>query len=143
MQTLDTWTCAAVSNDNDDKYAASIPWYICYTTGKRDVLFFDLLVAIIFTMLGLGLLTDSAILDLGFILTLSWALWTVQTYRRLSHIPGPRSWGISVFSLFRLHQQGDIYHKLGQLCEEYGPLVRIAPNTVLTSEARTPMSCVA
>lgn len=86
-------------------------------------------------MLGLGLLTGSAVLDINLILALCWTLWTVQTYRRLSHIPGPRPWGFSVLPLFRLHQQGNIYHGLGKLCGQYGPLVRIAPNTVLTSDA--------
>jgi len=58
----------------------------------------------------------------------------VRSYRRLSHIPGPKLWGWSVFPLFRLHAQGGIYDKFGELSRQYGPLVRIAPNTLLASD---------
>lgn len=85
-------------------------------------------------ILSVGALTGSAILDIITVLTVCWTLWTIQTYRRLSHIPGPVSWGLSVLPLFRLHQDGEIYHGLSKMTEKYGPLVRIAPNTLLTSD---------
>lgn len=86
-------------------------------------------------MLYIGAVTGSILLDLLAVFTISWAAWTFVVYRRLSHIPGPTTWGLSILPLFRLHQGGDIYHGLAKLCDQYGPLVRIAPNTLLTNDA--------
>ena len=58
----------------------------------------------------------------------------VRSYRRLSHVLGPQTWGLSVFPLFWFHAQGGIYDKFGDLNRKYGPPVRIAPNTLLTSD---------
>ncbi|KIW95974.1 uncharacterized protein Z519_03040 [Cladophialophora bantiana CBS 173.52] len=58
----------------------------------------------------------------------------VRSWQRLRHIPGPPSWGWSVLPLFRLHLQGAIYDKFGELNRHYGPLVRIAPNTLLVAD---------
>ncbi|EXJ76980.1 hypothetical protein A1O3_10137 [Capronia epimyces CBS 606.96] len=65
------------------------------------------------------------------------ALFVFQTFRywqRLRHIPGPPGWAWTVIPLFRLHVQGAIYDKFGELSKQYGPLVRIAPNTLLVSD---------
>lgn len=86
-------------------------------------------------MLFIGALTGSITLDLITVFAICWTTWTFIVYRRLSHIPGPTTWALSVWPLFRLHQNGDIYHGLGRLTDKYGPLVRIAPNTLLTSDA--------
>jgi hypothetical protein len=58
----------------------------------------------------------------------------VRPYLRLRHVPGPRTWGWSVWPLFRLHVRGGIYDEFGHLNKRYGPLVRIAPNTLLASD---------
>jgi cytochrome P450 len=43
-------------------------------------------------------------------------------------------WGLSIFPLFRLHLQGAIYDKFGELNRQHGPLVRIGPKTLLVSD---------
>lgn len=86
-------------------------------------------------MLFIGALTGSITLDILAVLAIFWATWAYIVYRRLSHIPGPATWGLSIWPLFRLHQDGDIYHGLAKLSDKYGPLVRIAPNTLLTNDA--------
>lgn len=58
----------------------------------------------------------------------------IKSWLRLRHIPGPTSWGWSVFPLFNVHLQGAIYDKFGELNRQYGPLVRIAPDTLLVSD---------
>ncbi|KAI5370781.1 putative cytochrome P450 [Septoria linicola] len=62
---------------------------------------------------------------------LSW----LQSYLRLSHIPGPRGWGWSVFPWVRLHFKPDLMAQYNELSKKYGPLVRVAPNTLITSDA--------
>ncbi|TLD15741.1 uncharacterized protein PgNI_00132 [Pyricularia grisea] len=53
----------------------------------------------------------------------SYAVWTIVSYRRLSHIPGPRFTGIS-----------NIPHSLAYLtCIPIGTLVRVGPNSLITS----------
>lgn len=79
-------------------------------------------------------ITNSALLDGVLITVLFFCIYCIRSYQRLSHIPGPRSWAWSVQPLFRLHLQGDIYDKFNELHQKYGPLVRIAPNTLLTAD---------
>ncbi|KAJ9637526.1 uncharacterized protein PV06_09498 [Exophiala oligosperma] len=78
--------------------------------------------------------TGSVVIDWGWIIPVLLAIFYVRAYVRLSHIPGPRLWGLSVFPLFKTHLDGDIYDRFGQLHQRYGPLVRIAPNTLLTAD---------
>lgn len=66
------------------------------------------------------------------------AVWfltsTVRSYLRLAHVPGPRLNAWTIWPLFNVHLQGAIYDTFGALNKTYGPLVRIAPNTLLTSD---------
>ncbi|RMZ78725.1 hypothetical protein DV737_g3781, partial [Chaetothyriales sp. CBS 132003] len=79
--------------------------------------------------------SGSILLDWGLIgLVLAVAIVYVRSYTRLSHIPGPRLWGLSVFPLFQIHLNGGIYEKFGHLHQQYGPLVRVGPNTLLTAD---------
>lgn len=61
-------------------------------------------------------------------------LW-YRSYSRLSHVPGPRGWGLSVLPWVHLHTKGRHMHDHYDLSARYGPLVRVAPNTVITSDA--------
>lgn len=59
---------------------------------------------------------------------------SIISYRRLSHIPGPKANALSVFPLLYTHATGAIDVQFGEWNKQYGVLVRIAPNTLLTSE---------
>ncbi|KIX08762.1 uncharacterized protein Z518_03419 [Rhinocladiella mackenziei CBS 650.93] len=80
------------------------------------------------------ILTNSLLLDCALLSLIYIAVACGRSYWRLRHIPGPTLWGWSVFPLFQLHVQGGIYDKFGELNQKYGPLVRIAPNTLLASD---------
>lgn len=58
----------------------------------------------------------------------------IRSYVRLRNIPGPRLHAWSVFPLFRVHFKGKILDAFFDLTQRYGPLVRIAPNTILVSD---------
>ena len=73
---------------------------------------------------------------LGALVVIYIASW-IRSYRRLSHIPGPPGWGASVLPWVKLHTRADTMDQFYQLNEKYGPLVRVAPNTVITSDAQT------
>lgn len=57
-----------------------------------------------------------------------------RSYNRLKHIPGPPLWGLTVLPLFMVHLKGAIYDVFGDLNKKHGPLVRVAPNTLLLSD---------
>jgi hypothetical protein len=59
---------------------------------------------------------------------------SIISYRRLSHIPGPKTNAFSIFPLLYTHATGTIDLQFGEWSRRYGALVRIAPNTLLTSE---------
>ena len=59
---------------------------------------------------------------------------SIRSYKHLSHIPGPRSWGWSVAPLFWVHLQGEIFDKFNNLSRQYGPIVRVSPNALLVSD---------
>ncbi len=61
------------------------------------------------------------------------AISTILSYRRLSHIPGPKLWALTRLPLIQAHLSGT-YEKYGHLCERYGKFVRIGPNYLLTSD---------
>ena len=63
-----------------------------------------------------------------------YAVTWIISYYRLAHIPGPKAFAFSVFPLLKVHLSGTIYTRFGEFNEQYGPLVRIAPNTLLTSD---------
>ena len=58
---------------------------------------------------------------------------SIISYRRLAHIPGPKAWAWSRIPLIRTHLDGTCYKRFGSLCATYGPLVRIGPNYLVTS----------
>ena len=62
------------------------------------------------------------------------AFW-FRSYRRLSHNPGPAGWGCSIFPWLKVHTRPDMLDHYCDLSSKYGPLVRVGPNTLLTSDA--------
>lgn len=71
------------------------------------------------------------------LLTVIYTIQWIRSYRRLSHIPGPSGWGASVFPWVKLHTGTNTMDRFAELSEKYGPLVRVAPNTLITSDAET------
>lgn len=64
------------------------------------------------------------------VLVLAYLVQTIQSYRRLSHIPGPRFAGLSKLWMFRFLTSGRS-HEIGvDLYREFGPLVRVGPDTL-------------
>ncbi|KAG6037551.1 hypothetical protein E4U41_004922 [Claviceps citrina] len=55
-------------------------------------------------------------------------------YRRLRHIPGPRSAGFSKWWFVRATLSGRTHLDLYHVCEKYGPIARIGPNDVVTCD---------
>lgn len=80
-------------------------------------------------------LTGSLVIDGVVVLFALYLVTTIRSCRRLSHITGSKLWGWSVLPLFRLHLKGEIYDKFGELNDEYGPLDRVAPDTLLCSDS--------
>ncbi|KIW32454.1 uncharacterized protein PV07_04000 [Cladophialophora immunda] len=81
--------------------------------------------------------------------SLSFSLWSVAIfllatalfrYRRLCSIPGPLLASFTDLWRFSVTQYGGFSHTLKELHNQYGPLVRIGPNTVSVSDpAAVPM----
>ena len=80
-------------------------------------------------------LTGSTVGDIAVLAAISWIWWSIQSYRKLSHIPGPRLWGWNVLPLLRIHISGHQYDGFKELSKKYGKIVRIAPETILVSDA--------
>ncbi|KKZ65566.1 hypothetical protein EMCG_08591 [[Emmonsia] crescens] len=55
----------------------------------------------------------------------------VHNWHRLRHIPGPRWCGWTDIWILRRAWSGSLYEDLGKLCQQHGPLVRVAPNYVI------------
>ncbi|KAL4916361.1 cytochrome P450 [Aspergillus aurantiobrunneus] len=51
-------------------------------------------------------------------------------FHPLSNIPGPRAWAASRLPFIRSLVKGTIIHDFQRLHEQYGPIIRIAPNEV-------------
>ncbi|OAP60317.1 hypothetical protein AYL99_05319 [Fonsecaea erecta] len=75
--------------------------------------------------------------------SLSFLLWAVTIfllatalfrYRRLSSVPGPFLASFTDFWRFSVTQYGGFSQRLKRLHDQYGPLVRIGPNTVSVSD---------
>jgi cytochrome P450 len=62
---------------------------------------------------------------------------TIRSYRRLSHIPGPFSAHLSKWWMIRATATGEMPFRLADLCQQYGSLVRIGPNDLVTDDAET------
>ncbi|KID94024.1 benzoate 4-monooxygenase cytochrome P450, partial [Metarhizium majus ARSEF 297] len=71
---------------------------------------------------------------------LAWlAASTYYRYCRLKHIPGPPSAGFSIWWLLRSTLGGRTHLDLYEVCQKYGPVARVGPNDVVTSDARLAM----
>jgi len=88
-------------------------------------------------MSSLPSLTGSSLGDIALLFTIVYGISWFRSYRRLSHIPGPPGWGLSVLPWMKLHTRADPMDQISLLSEKYGPLVRVAPNTVITSDPET------
>lgn len=77
------------------------------------------------------------VIDTILLLALLYGILWFRSYHRLSHIPGPPGWGLSILPWVRLHTKGRHMHDHCALSTQYGPLVRVGPNTLITSDADT------
>ncbi|KIX08100.1 uncharacterized protein Z518_02755 [Rhinocladiella mackenziei CBS 650.93] len=80
-------------------------------------------------------LTGSKVAD-GVLLLLVIAYVTswLRSWYQLSHIPGPRGWGWSIFPWLKLHTRTDLLDQFCYLTDQYGPLVRVGPKTLVCSD---------
>lgn len=82
----------------------------------------------------LEILTSHPLLAIGAVI-LTWSLIsTALAYHRLAHIPGPFLASISHLWLMTTSTSGRIDAIFEETAQKYGPVVRIAPNEVLTSD---------
>jgi hypothetical protein len=65
-----------------------------------------------------------------------WAHHLFRTWQHLSHIPGPFLWSMSPLPMLQANLGGYSHKSLSDLSARYGPLVRIGPNSVLTTDFR-------
>ncbi|KAK4172268.1 hypothetical protein QBC36DRAFT_197384 [Triangularia setosa] len=81
--------------------------------------------------------TTSIILSLLLLLNITFILPTYLQYRRLRHVPGPllNSLTSLVYARHTLLNGSSQY--VYDLCQKYGPLVRVTPNIVVFSDAQT------
>ncbi|KAH8671548.1 pisatin demethylase [Xylariales sp. PMI_506] len=63
-----------------------------------------------------------------------YGFWAYLGWRRLRHVPGPFWWSLTPFPLLSTNLRGDPHKILSNLSKEYGPVVRIGPNAVLTTD---------
>lgn len=86
----------------------------------------------------MALLQDSPvsvpIAAVGIVLVLWYIVSTITSYRRLSHIPGPPLAHFSSLWMIRTSSSGRLSQIFEETGRKYGPLVRIGPNQVLTSD---------
>ncbi|KAF5007492.1 hypothetical protein FDECE_6180 [Fusarium decemcellulare] len=61
----------------------------------------------------------------------------VRAYRRLAHVPGPRRLALTNLFMASKQAQGLSCQEFYSLMKKYGPLVRIGPNQVITSDPST------
>jgi hypothetical protein len=60
--------------------------------------------------------------------------WEYRSWRRLSHIPGPRAAHFTMLWLLRHAWIGNLFPSMVDAGNEYGDLVRIGPNLLLCSD---------
>lgn len=58
----------------------------------------------------------------------------VRSYHRLRHIPGPAPWAWTVWPWLVTHTKADLFDQFSNLNKNYGPLVRVGPNTLICSD---------
>lgn len=85
-------------------------------------------------MLAIEHLSGSAFVISALLVVALYLFASPRAYRHLKDIPGPKLWAWSVIPLFWLHLRGEIFDAFYDLNRQYGPLVRIAPNTLLVSD---------
>lgn len=83
---------------------------------------------------GIGTVTSHPWLISGGLLLLWYLLSWLSTWYRLRHIPGPLLASVSNLWMIRASTSTRLALILEELGAEYGPLVRIGPNQVLTSD---------
>ncbi|KAG6018692.1 hypothetical protein E4U40_007931, partial [Claviceps sp. LM458 group G5] len=62
------------------------------------------------------------------------SVYLYRQYKRLSHIPGPRSAAFSKWWFVKATLSGRTHLDLYQVCEKYGQIARISPNDVVTCD---------
>ncbi|KAI4595405.1 hypothetical protein KJ359_006750 [Pestalotiopsis sp. 9143b] len=61
----------------------------------------------------------------------------IRSYARLSHVPGPLFQSVSSFGLLKTHLDGSPHNEIWKWTKKYGPLIRVGPNSVITSDVKT------
>lgn len=79
--------------------------------------------------------TATIILILVVVAVLYLIFTRLRTWRRLAHFPGPFFASISYLPMLRIRRSRHPYLEYASLSKEYGPLVRIGPNDLLSSDA--------
>ncbi|KAI1849485.1 hypothetical protein JX266_004980 [Neoarthrinium moseri] len=62
---------------------------------------------------------------------------SIRSYIRLSHVPGPLFQSISSLGFLKTHLDGSPHSEILRWTQKYGPLVRVGPNSVITSDVKT------
>ncbi|CAK7203654.1 hypothetical protein SEUCBS139899_006392 [Sporothrix eucalyptigena] len=81
-----------------------------------------------------GSLWTSAGLGLGLVLLAYITASTIASWHRLRHIPGPPGTGFSKWWMLRNTLGGNMHLATKAACREYGPLVRLGPNQLVTND---------
>ncbi|KAI0482548.1 pisatin demethylase [Xylariaceae sp. FL0804] len=64
----------------------------------------------------------------------SYVLYSVWVWHRLRHVPGPLAYAVSSLPLLRINLSGRSHAALNDLTDQYGTLVRIGPDSVITTD---------
>ncbi|KAK3986615.1 cytochrome P450 [Cladorrhinum sp. PSN332] len=72
-----------------------------------------------------------------FSLLVAWIVYSVRSWYRLRHIPGPLLASVSPFWMIKRLSTGRFVEHLKETSYQYGPLVRIGPNDLLCTEPDT------
>ncbi|KAH8732261.1 cytochrome P450 monooxygenase-like protein [Phaeosphaeriaceae sp. PMI808] len=75
------------------------------------------------------------LLPIGLVVTLFFVIGRVREYWRLRHFSGPTTTGISWWWHSKAVISGKAYEYYGDATEKYGPIARVAPNHLVTSDA--------
>lgn len=86
------------------------------------------------SQMAIAALSSSPLTTVLALLLLWFIVSTLLGFFRLRHVPGPRLWAWSRWPLIQVHLDGTSYEKYGELVRQYGKLVRIGPNYLLTSD---------
>jgi len=71
---------------------------------------------------------------IAFVAVAFFAIGRIRQYLRLRHFAGPRTTGLSWLWHSRAVIGGQSPRYYGEVCEKYGPIARIAPNHLITSD---------